>query len=184
MTKADVGGSRLLHDSKISDWLQIVASVGVLAGLVFVAFQIRESNRIATSEGATSISDQFTLLWISEYETDIHDLFVKSIENPSDLSTAEIRKLSSWYWSNYSIYQRWLNNYELGTARYTGLDELAASVNSYFGHKFGRAWFAQNRKYMDPRIAEVIANELDASPEWTTPPDEEALRLRLLEPDD
>ena len=171
-------------ESKISDWIQIVASVGVLIGLVFVALQIRESNRIATSDGATSISDQFTLLWISEYETDIHDVFVTSIESPADLSTAEIRKLSSWYWANYSIYQRWLNNYELGTARYTGLEDLAGSVGYLFGHRFGRAWFVENRQYMDSRIAEVIANELENSPEWTVPPDIEALRLRLLEAND
>ena len=171
-------------DSKVSDWLQIVAAFGVLAGLLFVAFEIRESNRIAISEGASSISDQFTLLWISEYETDIHDLFAKSIETPSDLSTAEIRKIDSWYWTYYTIYRRWLTNYELGTARYTGLDDLAEEVIPLFGHRFGRAWFDANRGLMDSRIAEVIANELEASPVWTKPPDVEALRLRLLDPDD
>ena len=80
-----------------------------------------------------------------------------------------------------SIYQRWLNNYDLGTARYTGLDDITDIAIPFFGHKFGRVWFEQNRHMMDPRIAEVISKELESSLEWTDAPDIASFRLRLLE---
>ncbi len=83
-----------MQKSKINEWLQISASLGVLAGLLLVAYEIREFNRVATSESVREIEDCFNDVYMSEYETNISELIVKSVEEPGQLSAAEKLKLN------------------------------------------------------------------------------------------
>jgi len=44
-----------MQNSKVNEWLQIIASLGVILSLLIVAYEIRESNRIATAEAIRSV---------------------------------------------------------------------------------------------------------------------------------
>ena len=39
-----------MNASKLSDWLQMTAAIGVIAGLMLVAYEIRVSNRIGLDQ--------------------------------------------------------------------------------------------------------------------------------------
>jgi hypothetical protein len=168
-----------MQDSKISEWLQIIASLGVLAGLLLVAYEIRESNRVAISEGSRAVSEIFSELSRSEYETDIYDLLAKSIENPGELSLADTMKLNSYFSTIIQTFGLWEGAYELGTARQDALENLKQNTNFYFGSKFGRAWFDVNRSWIRPEIADVIATELNATPGWGVPLSAERIKSGL-----
>lgn len=45
--------------TRLNDWLQILASVGVLAGLVFLALEIQQANRIAVATTEIAIREGF-----------------------------------------------------------------------------------------------------------------------------
>lgn len=168
-----------MQDSKISEWLQIIAALGVLVGLLLVAYEIRESNRVSISEGSRSVAENFRQLSISEYETDIHDLLAKSIENPEELSTAEFMRLNSYFTAIVQTFGIWEGSYNLGTARQDGIEALKENANFYFGSKFGRAWFDENKDWIRPEIADAISTGLDATPEWEVPSWEERIRSQL-----
>lgn len=157
--------------SKVNEWLQILASLGVLVGLLLVAYEIRESNRVATSEAVRGIEDCFSDISKLELETNVIDLFVKSVEEPDLLSAAEKLKLNGYLGTVMGCYQRWLNMYQLGVARWDGLDELRDSVDFYFSSAFGRAWFAESRHWYYPEMGEVVESELATLPVRTQPPD-------------
>ena len=157
-------------ESKINEWLQILASLGVLIGLLLVAYEIRESNRVATSESVRGIEDCFNQLSIAELETDIIELYVESIEKPGELTAVDKIKLNSYLNTVSGCFQRWLNMHQLGVARYDGLDTLRDTVDIYFSSAFGRAWFAENKFWMYPNMAEVIESELARIPVRTEAP--------------
>jgi hypothetical protein len=159
-----------MKNLRISSWGQVFASLGVFVGLLMVAYEIRESNRVATSEAVRGIEDCFLAVGISEYETDIAELAVKSVEEPEQLSSAERLKLNGWLVSTMTCYQRWLNMYQLGVARYDPLDDLRGRVDFYLGSEFGRAWFAENKSLWYPEMVEAIEAELVITPVRTGPP--------------
>lgn len=160
-----------MHESKINAWLQILASMGVLIGLMLVAYEIRESNRVATSESVRGIEDCFNLVSVAELETDIIEIYVASIEEPGELTVIEKIKLNTYLNTVSGCFQRWLNMHQLGVARYDGLDTLRDTVDIYFSSAFGRAWFAENKTWMYPNMAEVIESELATIPVRTKAPE-------------
>ena len=103
-----------MRESKINTWLQILASLGVLIGLLLVAYEIRESNRVATSESVRGIEDCFNLISVTELETDIIELYVASIEKPGELTAVDKIKLNSYLNTVTGCFQRWLNMHQLG----------------------------------------------------------------------
>ena len=168
-----------MSSSKLTDWIQITASIGVFVGLLMVAFEIRESNRVATSQGAGSISDSFIEFTTTQYDTDVNELFVISIVSPDELTDAEIVDLHSLYLALMMIYEKWLNAHELGTARYDGFEVMVYDIDYYFAGKFGRAWFEANRKWMHPDHERLIAERLESLPIRTTPKIVEDIRSGL-----
>ena len=168
-----------MQETNNNDWLQIGAALGVFIGLLLIAFEIRNLNQIATGEGSLTISDYFFEHSMSEYESDIYELLAKSAENPGEMSTSEIMRLSAYMTQLVSIYDQWMSTYEFGASRMDSIDSLRANANQYFGSKFGRAWFEENRDWMRPDIAETIAHELATTPEWTVPHYVESIKSRL-----
>ena len=168
-----------MQNSKIGEWLQIIASLGVFVGLLLVAYEIRESNRVALSEGSRAVSEIFGELLRSEYETDIHDLLAKSNENPEELSFADMMKLNAYFTAIVGAYNQWEGAYDLGTSRKNSLEDLKEGTNFYFGSKFGRAWFNENKGWISPEIANVIAAELEAAPGWGYRQSLERIRSQL-----
>lgn len=157
--------------SRLNDWLQILASLGVILGLLLVAYELRESNRFATSEAVKGIEDCFNDAAISEIETDIAELIVKSVQEPENLSSAEELKLNGWLNLSLNCYSRWLNMYQLGVARYDPIPALQEVTDYYFGSAFGRAWFEANKDGWYDEISEAIEAELDRIPVRTEPPE-------------
>jgi len=159
-----------LQTSKINEWLQILASLGVLAGLLLVAYEIRDSNRLATSESVQALDSCFVNISRSEYETNIAEAIVKSFEDPTQLSAAEKLQLNGWLTASISCYVDWQNMYQLGVARYDGIEDLRPWVAIYMSSQFGRAWFDENKFWMYPDMASAIESELAAIPIQTKPP--------------
>ena len=168
-----------MQESRHNDRLQIIAAVGVIVGLLFVAFEIRESNRIAKGESIRSIQDAFLSIYQEQYTSDIHDLFVKSIEDPENLTPAEILKLDSYLATIIEVYQRWWRMNDLGLSDFDGLDDLSRQVDYYFSSQFGRAWFDQNRSWMRPATEETIDQKLSELPIRTVPPRVEELQSQF-----
>ena len=168
-----------MQESRPDAWLQILASLGVFLGLLLVGFELRELNRFASSEESLTVSDYFFEYSMSEYQSDLYELLLKSAEKPDEMTSADIMKLSSYMTMQVSLYEQWFNANGMDTMHRDSLDSLRENTNFYFGSKFGRAWFAENMNAMRPEIAEAISGELAATPEWTVPQYIENIKSRL-----
>ena len=154
-----------MQDSKLNDWIQVLASVGVLGGILLVFLEIRQTNEIAKAE---AIANEY-VMWESisqiELETDINDLFVKSINQPDALTNSEIMDLSSWFVNVVSIHQRREGMYQAGLAN-DPRPIIKDAANYYFRGRFARAWFEENKGWIrgSPMVYEILSHEIESTP--------------------
>ncbi len=150
-----------MNTSKLNDWMQILTSLGVLAGLVLVAHEIRQNTEFAIAEASRETYSGWTQVSWAELETDIGDIYVRSIENPENLSSADIFKLNAWY-------TLIMSQYDLGIpGSDQGMPE--ADIEYYFTSKFSRVWFEENENWIRPENVKKIARFIEATPtstEW------------------
>ena len=166
-------------NTRINEWLQIAASIGVIVGLILVAYEIRETNRLAISETTRELSLAFIDAFISDMHTDVYSAYVKSFENPGELTSEEILKLSAWLTAQMTLYNTWYWMHGLDSARFDGTDDFVSSIDQYFGSAYGRAWYSHNRYWIAPAFVEIIDREIGKRPLLTVPPDVAAIRPQL-----
>ena len=138
---------------------EVIGVITIVASLVYVAAQIRQNNKLATAEAIREIYGSWEQISLSEYGTDIADLYIKSIERPEDLSSAEIIKLSAWLTAITAAYVRECYMYDFGLAEDPSA-ELANNAQFFFGSSFSRSWYEENKSWMPSQLIEIIDREI------------------------
>ena len=141
-----------MSNSKVSDWLQIAASVGVFVGLLLVAFEIRESNRVATSESVGAMNQAWMDFYLAGAGPNITGLLRKSYEEPHNLTSEDMMRLVHYYDSILALYTWHLRAYELETAEFNPIPDFAAEAVNYFGSPFGRAYLEFTGTWARPEL--------------------------------
>lgn len=165
----------------LETWIQVIASIGVVAGLILVAYELRENRLFAIAEAKRSAISEWANVSRAQFESEIFEVYVKSFESPESMSSAEMLKMGSWLTSTVGLFDLQYRMYEIGLAD----DPTADLVNDfqyYLGSRFARAWYAENRSWLSPHLVEVIDNEIVKTPVETKSSYIEGLRS-LLEAD-
>ena len=152
--------------SDLNEYIQTLAAVGAIVALLAVGYEIRQSNRIALQETTSSNWSNWISMAGQHMESGISRILAKSMTNPNDLTLAEKIDLDSYlqqyvygYHHDYSTL-RWGDS-DLAAAI---LNELAIDAPTIFGSRFSRAWFQENKAWMDPDIVAVVEHELEEFP--------------------
>jgi hypothetical protein len=147
------------------EWLDLVALVAVVGGLVMVAYEIRQANTFAKAETENSIYEGWETLSMSEIESGISALRAKAMEHPENLTTAEHFELAAHLTAVISLYQRngrMFYEYDLAT------DPMYSDVGGfYFHHQYAREWFDRSESWIrkeTPELADEIRNYIDSTP--------------------
>jgi hypothetical protein len=155
-----------MKSSRLNEWLQILASLGVLIGLVVVAYEIKQNTETAQAEFYRESYSMWMHVSTVEIETDIDEILVKSITNPESLSPGELVELSAYFVLVMSIYDNGARAKELGIATPTSLiRELDARY--YFSSEISRQWFEANKNWMRPENVEIISRVIHSTPATT-----------------
>ena len=143
---------------KLNEWLNLVASVGVILGLLLVAYEVRQTNRLAEAETARVMFESWTTFLVSEYETDIAVLKAKAEREPENLTDEELFKLDSWAGALYTQLDLHFDMHKRGFGyavddlggdpHFTAEDQFSGWLNN----PFGRAWYESMRPAMGPEI--------------------------------
>ena len=174
-----------MTEQKLSDWLQILAAIGVIAGLVFVAEELRQNNRLARAESVREIYFVWQDIYRFSYTHDVQLLLQKSIENPSELTDAETLRLSDY---NFMV----LDGYLVQVAMHERFD-LAYDAEDFlfdlaplFASEYGRNWLRENERYIGAEsesYLDALKAKIDKSPIRTEYEYLEALRIRSRQSD-
>ncbi len=151
------------------DGLETFTSVSILAGLILVAYEIRQNNDFAEADAVRALTEGWDQIYSSIYETDIASIHAKSIEDPQNLTSAEILKMGAWlslivnqYALEFSMDYRNLG-FDYGDVNGTE-QSLVGAFDYFFGNRFARSWYLENRFWMDTEIVEIMDREYEARP--------------------
>ena len=167
--------------SKLNDWMQLLAAIGVLAGIFLVAQELQQNNVLAEAEMVNDIYKGWETVYRSEYETDIQDVFIKSIEQPDDLTQSEIMRVSAYLSTIMNVYQRQASMFFRYGLAYDPSGDFGFIAEYYFGGRFARAWLLENEDWLvtEPQMFEILSREIEARPVQTRYNYLERLRSRM-----
>jgi hypothetical protein len=150
-----------MKSERINSWLSLGANVGVVVGLILVAYQINqeaELMKVQLFSDATTSMNEFNQALMGDSPLEV---VAKSIENPHELTLAEMQIMDAYLISAINEIRR------LELLRQSGLD-VEGSMEGihayYFGTDYARAWFQEyggesDHPDMNKRISET-------DPEW------------------
>ncbi len=147
-----------VRDAKVQDWINLVAVVGLLIGLVFVAVELRQNNELALSETIRELWYADNELDMFELENGLHELRIKSIEQPLDLSDDEISKLDKYlamYLQHQIVVAVMRDSYAQSAS--TTAVQAADMVGDVLAGQFARGWFYANEDWINEYHPELVA---------------------------
>jgi len=154
-------GDSQMKTEKINSWLSLGANIGVVVGLMLVAYQINQEAELAKVQLFSDVTTSMNEFNQALMGDDPLEIVAKSIENPHKLTLAEMQIMDAYLISAVNEIRR------LELLRQSGLDvegSMAGIHAYYFGNDYARAWFQEyggedNLPDMTKRISE-------ADPEW------------------
>jgi hypothetical protein len=150
----------------ISSIADLLAALGVIASLIYVGYEVRETRRAVRAATAQSRTDLGVQLISSRYTSDIADLLVKSVDDPDSLTKADQFKLKSFFSAHVRHCQNLFYQQQRGL-----LDDYfsygVARVTAYWvrNYPWAAAEWENVQKIVPPEFAEYINDELERHPE-------------------
>jgi len=106
LTQSGHLGLRAVDTDNVNKWVSLLANFGVLAGIVFLALEIQQSNKIAMATAEMSIRDHyFENNQMVVVEDRVAELFVKAKNPNAEFSAIETEKINSYIWMNLNTWR-------------------------------------------------------------------------------
>jgi hypothetical protein len=142
-----------MNNSKIFNWLQVSANIGIVLGLVLVGLQIKQSSDLTKIELLYEESRRFV-----EFETMVvgenaAEVWAKSLEDPENLTLAEVRIMESLLWSFVEQLRGTYRLAQLGLIEEEDWRKRVESeVTFYLSDPYSRAWW---KNYAGPEKTNI-----------------------------
>jgi hypothetical protein len=158
--------------SEINDYIQTLATIGAIFGLVFVGLELQLSNRIA----ARQTSADANALWQSHFnsirESGLRKTLAKAMLHPDELTLDELLELDAYYGDWVGLHMANIEGIELLIgADNPDIEKRLAVVEGsapyVFDSRFGRAWVDENDDWIPAAILEAIEKGLENQPHDT-----------------
>ena len=153
-----------MNASKLNHWLQMTAAVGVVAGLILVAYEIRVSNRIGLDQAHAESANRWNAADAVYSTAEAADLFIR-INEDDVISRQEMLRLDGMLnaWLT-AVYADW-TLYESGTFGIDGgfADSYTATIQWVLGSEVGRRKWTNDSGTWDAEFAAIVDSALAAS---------------------
>ncbi len=157
-----------MDSNKLANWLQVVASIGLLGGLVLVAIQINQnsdqlsqSHQLARAQLLSNQHDSWIEIDASKQSETFARALAKSIIRPNELTASEILELDGYLFTYIDQLDRDRDLYNLGVFGTPPEALVRGSLSDYFGNEFARAWWAETKWKFELDIVEAIDREME-----------------------
>ncbi len=133
---------------KPKSWVTLLANVGLLAGMVLVAYEINQNSQLARSalvnEGNVA-SNQFWANLMSENPTDV---IAMAVECPEAMTYSDFMAMDAFLFTGMNILYR---DYALAQEGIFTEEDWQESVEAYaswyLANSFGRVWWHEEAQY-------------------------------------
>lgn len=156
-----------MQSSKLNDWIQIAALIGVILSLVFVGFEIRLSRQVAIADvfqqkTALAVQVQHGGMSAERYTVAIEKMLAEQPLTPHEKSMLQFYQ-NPWfqYWENVHF------QHEIGLLSEAAWQGSRNSIRSRLRNPIYQEWWKTQRTYwrepfaieVDGILAEVQASE-------------------------
>ena len=153
---------------RINEYLQTLATLGAIAGLLVLGLEIRQSNQIAHAEIKSANFLSLAEGTMAEVDANIADARVRAIMHPDELTLKDKMNLENYLrkWV-YLFLHEFQSLSSIGQERsdFAYLEDIAAmEAPAAFGSRFSRAWLQENEYWIDPGIYRAIQRGLADQP--------------------
>ena len=148
-----------MTSEKVKKWLSLGANLGVLAGIILLAFEINQATLITRAEMISSHNDRWVTIDLSWQDREFAATWAKAMENPDELTLTEMIQLNGFMWSYFDHIATLSNLWDLGILddlTRTPEENISANAYMFFGNKYSRAWLEENRENIGPRTMEIV----------------------------
>lgn len=150
-----------MKTKQLNDWLQVMASIGVVIGLMFVALELRENSKVAREQGISAMSGAYSNFLSRLDDPSARDVLVRAMEETAEFSIEESLQLTS-------LYLALLNGAEadfvIGESRGLSSDisvTNALSATIWLSNRHGRMFWENTRIIYTPEFAALIDSGMD-----------------------
>ncbi len=134
----------------------------MLAGVILVVFQLQQNSDLLELQILKQDADSYIQNSLEVLPENFNEIWQTAIDNPKNLTRAEIVALDRYLWAR-SVW-RWRNLYDLANR---GLLEKSVwqrtiedDVSVFFAHPFGRAYWADMKSWQTT-LPEDLVNFVD-----------------------
>ena len=150
---------------EIGDWIQIVATIGVVAGLMLVAIELRQNSNLARAEMNSQMGFAWQSVQSALRDREFAAVFRKSIEQPHELEFDERLMIHGYYRDLVGILTREMLMIGRGVFVDDSKYVAAQVVRQGLGTEYGRTWWAQNKVGYFPSLVAAIDEALKRADE-------------------
>lgn len=150
-----------MRADKVNSWLTLGANIGVMLGLMLVAYQINQDAQLTKAQLFSDHTDSRREWNQAMMGGAPMEVVAKSIERPEDLTLAELLMMDMYFVAAINEVRR------LETLKAAGL-EVGARIESleffYFGSNFAKSWFVEYGGQLEMQAIQDRVKAVD--PEW------------------
>lgn len=121
-----------MEKSRLVTWIEIATGISVFVGLLLVAMELRQSNEHASAQSILEFYNDWTEIYQYESQYQIELLVGKAIEQPDQLTDAELYRLDEYYTLVMSAFMVRELMEELGLNPLRKVSDQAQSIVSDF----------------------------------------------------
>lgn len=152
-----------MQSSKLNNYVQIQATLGVLVGLFVVAYELRQNTTLAAAEHSRELYSAWIDIASFEAENNIGEVVIKSVEQPDSLTAEDLYKLNLWLINIMSIYTSGYEANESGIP--SNFSDVGESYGRYlFASRYSRHWFERNKFWLGAGNVETISQVIESTP--------------------
>ena len=149
---------------KLNDWLQLFASLGVIAGLGLVAYQLQQDVKLTKVQMADRSIESFEEYFRASRDEATSRAMAKAIESPEELTVQDQWILGKYYLEVVTVVvareQYMISSEIFGSADMERYARWAAQ--EIFGTSYGAAWWEVSKGDMYPGVAALIEKAREA----------------------
>ena len=148
-----------MDTDKVNRGLTLAANVGVLGGLILVAFQINQHTQIAKAQMTNDyyLADmQLELVMMGD---DPARSWTKAVYSPNDLTNEDAAVVDRYF--NYGMVQieRLQKMHELGLAG-DDWENRIDYLSWHFGNEVGQRWWAYSKQFYPDELVRMVDDSL------------------------
>ena len=129
----------------ITDWIQILATIGVIVGLILVTIELRQNSRMARADMNSQMLIHQQTLYGALRDPDFALVFGKSLEQPDALLLEEILVMDGYYRDLLGLLIRERQMISRGIFDDDSMYVARQVVSLGLGTEYGQEWWAQNK---------------------------------------